>query len=102
MAWEQISSGASTAATGQPDKQIAAYASSSGQVIYTVPSGRRFDGYCTSNSSSSATLQINGSNVYWTNQSDATVVIPMSGVAGTVFKMASNVDISLWGVETDV
>lgn len=107
--------GRSIVETRNPDTQISATASNANAVVYTVPSGRRFRGYC-SNQFASET----GSNYYTALVFNSVVVKHRSGPMAenkTEFTMNS-VEVTLlagasvkvdgqgnhtyvWGVESD-
>ena len=110
---DETASSASSGASPQPDKQIGATANGANSLVYTVPAGRKFVGYCSNNSWN------NGS--YWAQlEVDGTVVRHHSGfsadlfsgytgpptpvltlLAGTVVKVGNGGNVFVFGVESD-
>ncbi|MGS4886081.1 hypothetical protein [Roseibium sp. MB-4] len=87
---------------GTSTERVIALSGSSNNIMYTVPGGKRFEGYFSGSSGNSA-LIVNGGYLYCPVNStgSAAPALPITLLAGSVVA-ASSGSTSLWGIERDV
>ena len=96
-----------------PDKQIVASGTGSNTVLYTVPAGRKFVGWCSNESWNNGSYWIsleldgigvrhfNGFSAAITQQWDGPDSVVLTLLAGTVVKIGNGGTAFVFGVESD-
>ncbi|MBK25920.1 MAG: hypothetical protein CME70_18105 [Halobacteriovorax sp.] len=104
---------ASAGAAALPDKQIVASGSGSNTVLYTVPAGRKFVGWCSNeswnNGSYWISLELDGIGVRHYNGFSAAITqywdgpdsVVLTLLAGTIVKIGNGGTAYVFGVESD-
>jgi hypothetical protein len=82
-----------------PKKQIVIHSAINGEVLYTVPEGRKFEGYAWGETSGSAGVKINGVNCYFAGKQYN--LTPISLIANTVLTKLATVGVYIVGIEED-